>query len=139
MSPETPHPPKILVVDDDAIMVSLLHTLLQLDGFEVVGAHPGESVVACARQHRPDLILLDVFLRGADGLDQLSRLKAEADLADTPVVMCSGMDVGEQCTARGAAAFLIKPYSPDHLLDTIRACLRPRPAADEPGMPKGQP
>jgi DNA-binding response OmpR family regulator len=139
LSPDAGRPPKILVVDDDAIMVSLLHTLLQLDGFQVVGAHPGESIVACARETRPDLILLDVFLRGADGLDHLARLKAEADLADTPVVMCSGMDVGDQCTARGAAAFLIKPYSPDHLIETIRACLGPRPVADVPGTPKGQP
>ena len=138
MSPDASHLPKVLVVDDDAIMVSLLHTLLQLDGFQVEGAHPGEPIVARARETRPDLILLDVFLRGADGLEQLSRLKAEADLTDIPVVMCSGMDVGEQCAARGAAAFLIKPYSPDHLLQTIRACLVPRPAADAPGAPKGQ-
>jgi two-component system cell cycle response regulator DivK len=138
LTPDAPPAPKILVVDDDAIMVSLLHTLLQLDGFQVVGAHPGESIADRARETQPDLILLDVFLRGADGLDQLSRLKAEADLKAIPVVMCSGMDVGDQCAARGAAAFLIKPYSPDHLLETIRACLGPRPEADGPGTPKGQ-
>ena len=138
MTPDVGRMPKILVVDDDAIMVSLLHTLLQLDGFQVERAHPGESVVARVRETRPDLILLDVFLRGADGLDQLLLLKAEADLTDIPVVMCSGMDVGDQCVARGAAAFLIKPYSPDYLLETIRACLGPRPVADAPGAPKGQ-
>jgi CheY-like chemotaxis protein len=130
--------PRILVVDDDAIMVSLLHTLLQLDGFEVVGANPSEPIVARARETQPDLMLLDVFLRGADGLELLSQVKAEPSLAGTPVVMCSGMDMSEQCTNRGAEAFLLKPYSPDHLLDTIRACLARRPAAGSPGSPKGQ-
>jgi len=130
--------PRILVVDDDAIMVSLLHTLLELDGFEVVGAQPSEPIVARARETQPDLILLDVFLRGTDGLELLSQVKAEPLLAGTPVVMCSGMDMSEQCTNRGAEAFLIKPYSPDHLLDTIRACLGRRPAAGSPGSPKGQ-
>jgi CheY-like chemotaxis protein len=124
--------PRILVVDDDQVMVSLLQTLLQLDGFEVVGAHPQESVVEAARASRPDLILMDVFLRGSDGLAILTLLKADPGLAVTPVVMCSGMDLGEQCMQRGAHAFLIKPYTPDHLLNTIRACLA------EPGSPKGQ-
>lgn len=130
--------PRILVVDDDAIMVSLLHTLLQLDGFEVVGANPSEPIVARARATQPDLMLLDVFLRGADGLELLSQVKAEPSLAGTPVVMCSGMDMSEQCANRGAEAFLLKPYSPDHLLDTIRACLARRPAAGSPGSPRGQ-
>jgi CheY-like chemotaxis protein len=138
LMPDAQPRPRILVVDDDAIMVSLLHTLLQLDGFDVVGAHPGEPIVARARDTRPDLILLDVFLRGADGLELLSQVKAEPSLAGTPVVMCSGMDMSEQCSDRGAEAFLIKPYSPDHLLDTIRACLASRPLAGSPGSPKGQ-
>jgi CheY-like chemotaxis protein len=123
--------PRILVIDDDQVMVSLLQTLLQLDGFEVVGAHPHESVVEAARASRPDLILMDVFLRGADGLEILAQLKSDPALAGTPVVMCSGMDVSEQCARGGAHAFLIKPYAPDQLIETIRACLA------EPGSPKG--
>ncbi len=119
-------------MDDDQIMVSLLHTLLQLDGFEVLGGGPLEPIVEAARVQRPDLILMDVFLRGTDGLDILTQLKSDPVLAGTPVVMCSGMDVSDKCTTRGAQAFLLKPYSPDHLLETIRACLA------EPGSPKGQ-
>ena len=138
MMPDAEHRLRILVVDDDAIMVSLLHTLLQLDGFDVVGANPGEPIVARARETQPDLIILDVFMRGTDGLELLSQVKAEPSLVGTPVVMCSGMDMSEQCTTRGAEAFLLKPYSPDHLLDTIRACLARRPSAGLPGSPKGQ-
>jgi len=123
---------RILVVDDDQIMVSLLHTLLQLDGFEVLSGQPNVPFLESARASRPDLILMDVFLRGTDGLDLLSQLKSDPEMSGTPVVMCSGMDVSEQCTTRGAQAFLLKPYSPDHLLTTIRACLA------EPGSPKGQ-
>ena len=131
MPPETASLPRILVVDDDQVMVSLLQTLLQLDGFEVVGAHPHELVVEAARASQPDLILMDVFLRGSDGLAILAQLKSDPALAGTPVVMCSGMDVSEQCVRGGAHAFLIKPYAPDHLIKTIRACLA------EPGSPKG--
>jgi CheY-like chemotaxis protein len=132
LTPEPAPRARILVVDDDQIMVSLLHTLLQLDGFEVLGGNLSEPIVEAVRASRPDLILMDVFLRGTDGLDVLSQLKSDPALAGTPVVMCSGMDVSDQCTLRGAQAFLLKPYSPDHLLETIRACLA------EPGSPKGQ-
>ena len=123
---------RILVVDDDQIMVSLLHTLLQLDGFEVLSGQPDVPFLESVRASRPDLILMDVFLRGTDGLDLLSQLKSDPEMAGTPVVMCSGMDVSEQCNDRGAQAFLLKPYSPDHLLTTIQACLA------MPGSPKGQ-
>lgn len=132
MSDKTPPRARILVVDDDQIMVSLLHTLLQLDGFEVLGGNPNEPILEAARATRPDLILMDVFLRGTDGLDLLTQLKSDPALAGTPVIMCSGMDVSEQCTTRGAQAFLLKPYSPDYLLNTIRACLA------KSGSPKGQ-
>lgn len=93
---------RILVVDDDQIMVSLLHTLLQLDGFEVLSGQPDLPFLESARASRPDLILMDVFLRGTDGLDLLTQLKADPEMSGTPVVMCSGMDVSEQCTTRGA-------------------------------------
>ncbi len=53
-------------------MVSLLHTLLQLDGFEVLGGLPDKPFLEAARASRPDLILMDVFLRGTDGLDLLT-------------------------------------------------------------------
>jgi CheY-like chemotaxis protein len=132
LAPRLEHPPRILVVDDDPITVSLLRTLLQLDGFEVLGGNPNEPIVEAVRASRPDLILMDVLLRGANGLEILSQLKADPSLAGTPVVMCSGMEVSEQCMSRGAQVFLLKPYSPDHLLDTIRACLA------RPGLPKGQ-
>jgi CheY-like chemotaxis protein len=131
LAPEAQPLPRVLVVDDDQVMVTLLRTLLQLDGFEVIGAHPHESVVEVARVGQPDLILMDVFLRGSDGLEILAQLKANPDLARIPVVMCSGMDMSDACMQRGAQAFLTKPYAPDHLIDTIRASLA------QPGSPKG--
>lgn len=128
---EMPSPARILVVEDDPVMVSLLQTLLQLDGFEVLGVPAQETVIRTARKAKPDLILMDVYLRGLDGMAVLSELKADPELAGTPVLMCSGMDMSEACLQRGAHAFLIKPYAPEHLLDTIRGCLA------RPGAPKG--
>ncbi len=115
--------PKVMIIDDDRIMVSLLTTLLQMDGFEVVNANPHESIPLRVRAENPDLVLMDVFLTGADGIEVLSELRAEPELSNVRVVMTSGMDVGDRCTACGADAFLLKPYTPDQLMATIRGNL----------------
>lgn len=112
--------PKLMIVDDDETMVRLLTTLLQMDGFEVLRGRGGEGLTEQVRQVRPDLVLMDVFLSEADGLDLLRQLKAHPDLAEVPVIMSSGMDLTEKCLEAGANAFLLKPYTPEQLLQTIQ-------------------
>jgi CheY-like chemotaxis protein len=66
---------------------------------------------------------MDVFLKGHDGIDLVRGLRKLPELAQTPVVMTSGMDVSEQSLAAGANSFMLKPYDPEVLLQTIRSQL----------------
>ena len=116
-------PPKVMVVDDDRTMVTLLRTLLELDGYQVVQPKNAASVLESIAAERPDLVLMDVFLKGNDGIDLVRSLRKLPELAHTPVVMTSGMDVSEQSLAAGANSFMLKPYDPEVLLQTIRSQL----------------
>lgn len=104
-------------------MVTLLHTLLELDGFQVVQPRDAGSVLKSIRAERPDLVLMDVFLKGSDGIELVRALRRSPELAGIPVVMCSGMDMSEQSRAAGANAFVLKPYDPEMLLQTLRSQL----------------
>jgi CheY-like chemotaxis protein len=115
--------PKVMVVDDDRTMVTLLRTLLELDGYQVVQPKNAASVLESIAAERPDLVLMDVFLKGHDGIDLVRGLRKLPELAQTPVVMTSGMDVSEQSLAAGANSFMLKPYDPEVLLQTIRSQL----------------
>jgi two-component system response regulator AdeR len=112
--------PRLLIVDDDPTMVSLLKTLLELDGFEVTPSSNPEQVIERIRQVRPDLVIMDVFMSSRDGLELLREVKASAELGHTPVIMTSGMDVSERALEAGADGFMLKPYSPPDLIAMIR-------------------
>jgi CheY-like chemotaxis protein len=116
---------KVLIVDDDRTMVSLLRILLEMDGFEVVNINMGGQLIDKVRLEKPDLILMDVFLSDADGKDMLTELRNTSDLADVRVVMTSGMDLADQCMDAGANAFLLKPYTPEQLMIIIQDNLPP--------------
>ena len=112
---------KVLVVDDDRTMVSLLKTLLELDGYEVVQAGTANRFWEQLEQEHPDLVLLDVYLQDQDGFDLVRELRNRSDtsVAQLPVIMTSGMEVSSKCRDAGADDFLLKPYDPEQLLDKI--------------------
>jgi CheY-like chemotaxis protein len=111
---------KVMIVDDDRTMVSLLKILLELDGFDVVNVGLGSQLIPKVRSENPDLILMDVFLCDSDGKDILADLRNTPDVADVKVVMTSGMDLADQCFNVGADAFLLKPYTPEQLMKVIQ-------------------
>jgi CheY-like chemotaxis protein len=74
-------------------------------------------------QSSPDVVLMDVFLTGHDGLDLLRRLRALPELSGLPVLMCSGMNLAEECAAAGANGFLLKPYTPEQLTQALAEAL----------------
>ena len=111
----------VLIVDDDATMTSLLTTLLQLDGYDVLQASSKDGMLRVLGEQRPDIVLMDVFIGEADGLKILADLKGSNDhRLDMPVIMTSGMNLMRECEAAGASAFLMKPYDPDRLLSAIK-------------------
>src|SRR3972149_2049953 len=112
--------PRVMIVDDDRTMLSLLKMLLELDGFEVVNVVDRSTVLQAIRTEGPDIVLMDVFLSDADGVEVLSQIRASQDLAEVRVVMTSGMDLADRCAAAGANAFLLKPYSPELLISTLK-------------------
>lgn len=119
--------PKVLLADDDFNMVSLLNTILKMEGYQVstlmdqVG-DPLENI----RLDQPDVLIMDLCLGNCDGLDILGRIRAADDLKDLKVIMVSGLDRGQDCLAAGANTFLLKPYMPEDLFDALRTCTRDR-------------
>jgi len=115
---------KVMIVDDDRTMVSLLRILLEMDGFDVVHAANHDEILERMDVEKPDLVLMDVFLANQDGMDLLAQLRQKQNLMDLRVVMTSGMDLADQAIKAGADAFLLKPYTPEQLIETINQNLR---------------
>jgi DNA-binding response OmpR family regulator len=112
---------KILLVEDDTTMLTLLQTLLQMEGFEVVLASEDEleKIISEIRQEKPTLAMIDVHLRYISGLEILKRIRQDVELKEICVLMSSGMDVGDKCLEEGADGFILKPYMPDELIKKI--------------------
>jgi Response regulators consisting of a CheY-like receiver domain and a winged-helix DNA-binding domain len=113
---------KVMLVDDDLTMRSLLKTLLELEGYQVIAKGDGDEnvLIETLRQEKPQVLILDVFLHRANGMSLLHTIRQEADLHNTTILMTSGMDVKNQCLENGANGFLLKPYMPDELTDWLR-------------------
>ncbi len=109
-----------MIVEDDRTMNALLKTLLELDGFAVVLAPYGELVLSTALAERPDAVLMDVHIADADGMDLLRQIRLHPQLARLPVIMSSGMDMEHECRQYGADAFILKPYPPEQLSNTLK-------------------
>lgn len=112
--------PKVFIIDDDMTMVYLLRTLLEMDGYEVAEVQDWDTIIEAVQAESPDLVLMDYFLPDLDGLELLTQLRADPILTETRIIMSSGMDVSDQCMAAGADAFLLKPYTPEQLQETIK-------------------
>jgi len=122
---------KVLLVDNDATTVSLLRILLELDGHTVVDCGLAHRVLDTIANEAPDLVLMDVFLTGGDGLALLRQVRANPATRRLPVVMISGMELSEECRRAGADAFLLKPYTPEQLATTMKQCLDHRSTTAE--------
>lgn len=106
---------KVMIVDDDHTTVSLLETLLELDGFDVVVVSRGMDVIPKAETHSPDVILMDYHLTDTAGVDVLREIRIHENLSSLPVIITSGMDVREEVMAAGANEFILKPFEPNDL------------------------
>lgn len=123
---------KVLLVDNDPTTLSLLKILLELDGHAVVACGLAAAVLETVDRESPDLILMDVFLTGGDGLVLLRQIRANPATADVPVVMTSGMELSEECAQAGANHFLLKPYTPEQLTLAMKNSLDHRRGPDTP-------
>jgi CheY-like chemotaxis protein len=116
--------PKVLLAEDDVTMVTLLKTLLKMEGFGVVVVQADEDIPEAVRFEKPDVVLMDVHLYHQDGLAIMDVMHRDPVLKKVSVVMTSGMNLREECLKHGAADFLLKPFMPDDLVSTLRRVMR---------------
>jgi two-component system response regulator MprA len=121
---------RILVVDDDAKIRTVVRRGLAYEGFRVVEAASGEEALEKAREHLPQLVVLDVMLPGIDGLEVTRRLRASGD--EVGILMLTARDEVRDRVAgleTGADDYLVKPFSFEELLARVHALLRRKPSS----------
>jgi two-component system, OmpR family, KDP operon response regulator KdpE len=115
---------KVLVVDDDFKIRSLIKVNLEKRGYSVIEAADGDSAIAKMRQAMPDLVILDLIMPGVDGLEVCKWIRKRHDI---PVIVLSAQSDEElkvQALDEGADDYVTKPFGYDELLARVRAVMR---------------
>lgn len=117
---------KILIADDDPVILKLLQVNLEMEGYDVVMAEDGQAAVQQANTAKPDLIILDIMMPKMDGLSVRQALLETPDLKDTPVIFLSARaqltDI-QKGYAAGVTEYVTKPFDPNDLLELIEQVL----------------
>jgi two-component system, response regulator PdtaR len=116
---------RVVVADDETLVRADVRATLERVGLDVCGeAADGHAAVALARTHRPDLVVIDAGMPVLDGVEASRRILAEADV---PIVMLTGYSYGDlisRALEAGVAAYVVKPFSEEALLEAVAAALR---------------
>ncbi len=117
---------KVLIVEDNELNMKLFHDLLEAQGYETLQTREGLQALSIAREHRPNLILMDIQLPEISGLEVTKWLKEDDDLSHIPVVAVTAFAMKgdeERIREGGCEAYISKPISVTHFLETIRRLL----------------
>ena len=112
----------ILIVEDNDLNMKLLNDLLQAHGYSTLQTMDGRDVIKIAREHNPDLILMDIQLPEISGLEVTKMLKADDDLKSIPVIAVTAFAMKgdeEKIREGGCEGYIAKPISVPNFLDTI--------------------
>ena len=113
---------KILICDDDPVILRLLQVNLEIEGYDVVSAHHGEEAVRLAVDEQPSLIILDIMMPRMDGYQAAQELRSNNETKDIPLVFLSAKaqqaDIDKGRTF-GVTEYLTKPFDPTELLAVI--------------------
>ena len=112
---------KVLLAEDDPTMVSLLQTLLKMEGFEVQTLNADSDIPAAVQREKPDILLMDIHLGDQNGMEIVETIRNQNSLSDLRIVMTSGLNMKEECLKHGANAFLLKPFMPDDLIKLLKS------------------
>jgi DNA-binding response OmpR family regulator len=112
-------PKTILVLEDEPQLYELLSDLLGFEGYQVRKPADIGGLVEELKASPPDAVLMDVNLKGANGLDLLGKIRADSALQKLVVLLSSGLDYQQEALERGADAFLLKPYMPAELIKAL--------------------
>ena len=111
---------RVLVVDDDPLIIEILRTILDLEEYDVTAASDGESALEVVGDNDLDVVVLDVMMPGIDGFEVCRRIKDGPDAP--PVILLTARDNEDDHAAgkeAGCDGYLTKPFSPLALLDMI--------------------
>ena len=119
-------PDKVLLVEDDPVILRLLEVNFELEGFDVVLAHDGAEGIELARSERPDLVISDIMMPNVSGLELVAALKGDGDTAGIPIILLSAKAQSADVKAgmeAGADDYVTKPFEPLELVDRVRALI----------------
>ncbi len=116
---------KILIVEDDEVSRELVRMTLERLGYLVTTAEDGVQGYSAAVSTRPDLIITDIDMPGADGVHLVRRVRDTPEIAQTPIIVTTGFGTGSATftMGQGADAYEPKPLDPDSLRETVRRLL----------------
>jgi two-component system cell cycle response regulator DivK len=126
----------VLIVDDNEKNMKLARDVLRLGGLRTIEAATGGESISLARQHLPDVILMDIRLPDMDGTEATRKLKEDPQTADIPVVALTSLAMKgdrELLLASGFDGYLEKPISVREFPEQVRSFLRPASSADQYG------
>ena len=112
----------ILIVEDNDLNMKLFHALLETRGYNVLQARDGMEGLRLAREHHPDLIIMDIQLPGVSGLVVAKSIKDDEKLKDIPIIAVTAFALKgdeERMREGGCAAYLAKPISTPNFLKTV--------------------
>ncbi|OGG00269.1 hypothetical protein A3D78_02015 [Candidatus Gottesmanbacteria bacterium RIFCSPHIGHO2_02_FULL_39_14] len=114
----------IYIIDDDSAILDIIKIILEGQGFLTTLISDGVEFFKKIKKKKPDLILLDIWLTGIDGIEIAKRLKASKKFARIPIIIISANNKGKQLSASvGADGFLAKPFEIDDLINIINQAL----------------
>ena len=128
------NPPRILIVDDNETNRDILQTRLEMHGYDLKQAVDGEEAIAAAKEHLPDLILLDVMMPKLDGIEVCKRLRADSTLPFMPIILCTAKADFKDVVAgleAGADEYLTKPIDQLALVARVKPVLRLKALHDQ--------
>ena len=115
-------PNKILIVEDDELSMKLETELLQAHGYDIIQLVDGKDTLHLAREHHPDLIIMDIRLPGVSGLEHVKMLKADDSLKEIPVLAVTALALKgdeQKILEAGCDGYIAKPISGSHFLETV--------------------
>ena len=127
-------PARILIVDDNAANVDILRARLASHGYDLVTAADGEEALAAAREHLPDLILLDVMMPKLDGIEVCRRLRADSSMPFIPIILVTAKTDSKDVVAAleaGGDEYLTKPVDHASLVARVKSMLRIKALHDQ--------
>ncbi|MCY6380480.1 response regulator [Hoeflea prorocentri] len=116
-------PKRVMIVEDNELNMKLFRDLIEASGYETVQTRNGLEAMELARQHKPDLILMDIQLPEVSGLEITKRLKADDELHTIPVIAVTAFAMKgdeERIRQGGCEAYMSKPISVPKFVETIK-------------------